>query len=100
MTIPAASYTDPDQWRAEIDVIFKRVPLMLALSCEMPKSGDYKAMEAVSLPIQIARGKTGTARAYLNVCAHRWSPVAAEVMAIAHALRAPFMAGRMGPTVN
>jgi phenylpropionate dioxygenase-like ring-hydroxylating dioxygenase large terminal subunit len=78
MTVPAASYTDPTQWRAEMELIFKRVPLMLALTCEMPKPGDYKAMEAVGLPILIARDKAGTVHAFLNVCAHRWAPVAAE----------------------
>jgi phenylpropionate dioxygenase-like ring-hydroxylating dioxygenase large terminal subunit len=78
MTVPAASYTDPDQWRAEIDLIFKRLPLMLALSCEMPKPGDYKAMEAAGLPVLIARDNAGKARAFLNVCAHRWAPLAAE----------------------
>jgi phenylpropionate dioxygenase-like ring-hydroxylating dioxygenase large terminal subunit len=78
MTIPARSYTDSGQWRAEIDLIFKRVPLMLALSCEMPKPGDYKAMEAVGLPILISRNKAEKVHAFLNVCAHRWAPVAAE----------------------
>jgi phenylpropionate dioxygenase-like ring-hydroxylating dioxygenase large terminal subunit len=78
MTVPAASYTDPTQWRAEMDLIFKRVPLLLALSCEMPKPGDYKAMEAAGLPILIARDKVGMVRAFLNVCAHRWTPVAAD----------------------
>jgi phenylpropionate dioxygenase-like ring-hydroxylating dioxygenase large terminal subunit len=78
MSVPAPRYTDPDQWRAEMDLIFKRVPLMMALSCEMPKPGDYKAMEAMGLPILIARDKAGAARAFLNVCAHRWVPVAAE----------------------
>lgn len=78
MTVPAVSYTDPDQWRAEFDLIFKQVPLMLALSCEMPKPGDYKAMEAGGLPVLIARDKAGIVRAFLNVCAHRWAPLAAE----------------------
>src|ERR1700726_3311012 len=78
VTVPAASYTDPDQWRSEMDLIFKRVPLMLALSCEMPKPGDYKAMEAVGLPVLIVRDQAGTVRVFLNVCAHRWAPVAAE----------------------
>ena len=77
MAVPASSFNDPHRWRAEIELIFKRVPLMLALSCEMPKPGDYKAMEAVGLPILISRDKSGTARAFLNVCAHRWAPVAA-----------------------
>lgn len=78
MTVPASSYTDANQWRAEIDLIFKRVPLMLALSCEMPCSGDYKAMDAAGLPVLIARDKEATVRAFLNVCAHRWAPVVAE----------------------
>jgi len=78
MTVPAGSYTDSVQQSAEINRLFKRVPLMLALTCEMPKPGDYKAMEAVGLPILIARDKAGTVRAFLNVCAHRWAPVAAE----------------------
>jgi phenylpropionate dioxygenase-like ring-hydroxylating dioxygenase large terminal subunit len=78
VSVPATSFTDPEQWRAEMDLIFKRVPLMLALSCEMPKPGDYKAMEVVGLPILIARDKAGAARAFLNVCAHRWAPVAPE----------------------
>src|SRR3984885_10243096 len=76
MTVPALSYTDPSQWRAEIDLIFKRVPLMLALSCELPKAGDYKATDVVGSPILISRDKAGTVRAFLNVCAHRWAPVA------------------------
>jgi phenylpropionate dioxygenase-like ring-hydroxylating dioxygenase large terminal subunit len=78
VTVPTAIYTDPDQQRAEIDRIFKRVPLMLALSCELPAPGDYKAMEVVDLPILITRDKTSTPHAFLNVCAHRWAPIAAE----------------------
>ena len=78
MTVPTRSYTDPDQWGAEIELIFKRVPLMLALTCEMPNPGDYKAMDAVGLPILISRDKWGVARAFLNVCSHRGAPVAKE----------------------
>lgn len=78
MSVPSTSYTDPDQWGAEMELIFKRVPLMLALTCELPNPGDYKAMEALGLPILISRGKDGKARAFLNVCSHRGAPVAAE----------------------
>ena len=79
MTVPAVSYTDTNQWRAEMDLIFfRQLPLMLALTCEMPKPGDYKAMEVVGLPVLMVRDKAGTVRAFLNVCAHRWAPVAAE----------------------
>jgi phenylpropionate dioxygenase-like ring-hydroxylating dioxygenase large terminal subunit len=78
MEISSASYTDPDQWGAEMELIFKRVPLMLALTCEMPNPGDYKAMDAVGMPILISRDREGVVRAFLNVCSHRAAPVASE----------------------
>lgn len=76
MSVPTSTYTDPDQWRAEMELVFKRVPLMLAFTAELPKPGDYKAMEAIGLPILINRDKAGKVRAFLNVCAHRGAPVA------------------------
>lgn len=78
MTVPTRSYTDPDQWAAEVELVFKRVPLMLALTAEMPNPGDYKAMDACGLPVLISRDKAGKARAFLNVCSHRAAPVAGE----------------------
>jgi phenylpropionate dioxygenase-like ring-hydroxylating dioxygenase large terminal subunit len=78
MTVPTESYTDPDQWGAEMELVFKRVPLMLALSCEMPNPGDYKAMEAVGLPVLISRDRSGEVRTFLNVCSHRGAPVAED----------------------
>ena len=78
MRVPSRAYTDPDQWAAEIELIFKRVPLMLALSCEMPQPGDFKAMEAAGLPVLLSRDKAGTVRAFLNVCSHRGAPVAKD----------------------
>ena len=59
-----------------MELVFKRVPLMLAFTAEMPKPGDYKAMDAVGMPILISRDKQGQVRAFLNVCAHRGAPVA------------------------
>ena len=76
MRVPSRSYTDSDQWRAEMELVFKRVPLMLAFTAELPNPGDYKTMDAVGLPVLISRGKDGTARAFLNVCSHRGAPVA------------------------
>lgn len=78
MRVPTESYTDPDQWKAEMELVFKRVPLMLAFTAEMPNPGDYKAMEAVGLPVLINRDKQGQVRAFLNVCSHRGAPVASE----------------------
>lgn len=78
MTVPTRSYTDPDQWQAEIELIFKRVPLMLALSCELPKPGDYKAMDVLGMPVLLTRDRDATVHAFLNVCSHRGAPLVKE----------------------
>lgn len=75
-TVPTSTYLDKDQFNAEIELIFKRAPLMLAFTAELPNPGDYKAMEAVGLPVLINRDKAGKVRAFLNVCPHRGAPVA------------------------
>lgn len=69
--VPVANYLDPDRWQREIDTIFKRLPLMLALTIELPAPNDYKAMKVIGTPVLITRGKDGIARAFLNVCKHR-----------------------------
>lgn len=77
-TVPTANYFEADLWRREMDTVFKQVPLMLALSCELPNPGDYKAMDAMGLPVLIARDKRGQVNAFLNVCSHRGAPVASD----------------------
>lgn len=74
-TVPASHYTDGARWSREMELIFKRVPLMLALSAELPEPGSYKAMDALGLPILITRDGKGAIHAFLNVCQHRGAPV-------------------------
>lgn len=78
LSVPAHSYLDPGRFDREMALIFKRLPLMLALSIEMPAANDYKAMDVIGLPVLITRGKDGRARAFLNVCSHRAAQVAPE----------------------
>jgi phenylpropionate dioxygenase-like ring-hydroxylating dioxygenase large terminal subunit len=78
ITVPARNYLDPDRWQREMDSIFKRVPLMLALSAELPSPGSYKAMEALGVPLLVTRDTAGKARVFLNVCAHRGAPIVNE----------------------
>ncbi|MDT0575985.1 SRPBCC family protein [Croceicoccus sp. F390] len=78
MTVPTASYTSQEQFDREMDRVFKKVPLMLAFTAELPNPGDFKAMDAAGMPVLINRDKHGAVRAFLNVCAHRGAPVAPE----------------------
>ncbi len=76
MDIPASNYTDERMFEAERDKIFKRLPLMLAPSCELAEPGAYKAMDVAGIPVLITRQKDGGARAFLNSCTHRGNPIA------------------------
>lgn len=74
--IPAASYTDPALFELEKKQIFRRLPLMVAPSCELPEPGDYKAMDICGVPLLLTRQKDGTVAAMLNMCSHRGNPIA------------------------
>lgn len=69
--IPVEHYVDPVRWQREMDAIFKRLPLMLAFTCEMRESGDHKSVEVVGVPVLIVRGQDGRVRAFIGVCSHR-----------------------------
>ena len=73
--VPAAHYYDESRWRLEMALVFKRVPLMLAATAEIPNPGDYKAMDALDTPVLIIRGQDGQVRAFVNMCRHRGSQI-------------------------
>jgi phenylpropionate dioxygenase-like ring-hydroxylating dioxygenase large terminal subunit len=70
-TIAVQNYLDPLRWRREMDHIFRRLPLLLAFTCEMPRAGDYKSIAVLDVPVLIVRGEDGVTRAFIGVCSHR-----------------------------
>ncbi len=90
MRIPASSYFDPARFKLEVDRIFKRVPLMLAATAELPKPGDFKTIEAVGVPVLIARGQDGVVRAFMNSCVHRGANVATSEYGNAKRFMCPY----------
>lgn len=73
--VAASSYTDPALFDLEKAKIFKRLPLMLGLSCELREPGSFKAMDVVGIPVLLTRKKDGTVGAFLNMCSHRGNPL-------------------------
>jgi phenylpropionate dioxygenase-like ring-hydroxylating dioxygenase large terminal subunit len=78
MEVPAHHYYDSERWRQEIDGVFRRLPLMLAMSCELKKPGDYKTLEVCGVPVLLVRDESLTVRAYINSCSHRGAVIATE----------------------
>jgi nitrite reductase/ring-hydroxylating ferredoxin subunit len=90
--VPAAHYSDERRWKLEIERVFKRVPLMLAMTAELPNVGDYKAMEAIGMPVLIVRGEDSRVRAFVNMCSHRGSQVMAHGRGTAKRFSCPYHA--------
>ena len=90
--VPVANYFDPDRWEAEMDLIFKRIPLMLGFSVEIPKAGNYKAMEVAGVPLILVRGKDGLIRGFVNMCSHRGAQILDNGSGSARSFSCPYHA--------
>jgi phenylpropionate dioxygenase-like ring-hydroxylating dioxygenase large terminal subunit len=75
--LPPACYVDPAFYRAELDRIFYRGWHMVGRADRIPSSGDYFTASLGDVPLLIARGQDGMARAFVNACRHRGTPLAA-----------------------
>ncbi len=70
-TNPTVGYTDPDRLHRELEILFRRYPLMMCLACRIPEPGDYVTDDNCGVPILVVRDREGQVRAFLNVCRHR-----------------------------
>ena len=90
MTVPAEVYRDPDQWRRELDLIYLRKPLLVALSCDIRQPGDYVALSIADRPVLVVRGDDGRARTFLNICRHRGARLTSEACGNARRFVCPY----------
>jgi phenylpropionate dioxygenase-like ring-hydroxylating dioxygenase large terminal subunit len=78
MELPASVYTDPDRLAREQQRLFGGLPLLAALSGELPVPGDWKLFEPPGTSILLVRGDDGGVRGFRNACRHRGAPVVDE----------------------
>ena len=69
--VPASDYLDEGRFAAEKDLLFRRTPLVLAFSAELPELGSFKLHEQTGVSILMARNGQGTVKAFVNACRHR-----------------------------
>jgi len=92
LKVPAEHYYATERWQAEMDKIFKRVPLLLATTAEMPNPGDYKAMDAAGTPVLLSRTPSGEVQAFFNMCSHRGAQIMPEGVGNTHRFTCPYHA--------
>ncbi len=66
-----AAYASPERLALEKQILFRKYPLLMGLSCQLPSPGDYLTDDFSGLPIIVVRDRGGVVRAFLNVCQHR-----------------------------
>ena len=70
---PATAYTASDRFDAEMRILFRRQPVLAALSCELREPGSYVTVTAGGVPLAVVRQSDGSVRGFVNVCRHRGS---------------------------
>lgn len=90
MRMPVRDYLDDDLWHEELTAVHRQVPLPLALSCELPRPGTYKAMDVIGVPVLITRDREGVVHAMVNACRHRGSPLTEVGTGQANRLTCPY----------
>ena len=76
LKVPAAHYVSDEQTAQEIQAMFIKRPLLVALTPNLPNTGDYLTHEAVGKSLLLVRDADGVARAYINACRHRGARIA------------------------
>src|SRR3954470_703740 len=89
---PVANYLDPALFEAEKALLFRRVPLPLALSCELVGANSHKAIDVAGTPVVITRDAQGAVHAMLNVCRHRGAEVCPAGIGRSRTLTCPYHA--------
>ncbi len=78
MQNPISEYTDPDRLKFEKELLFRRLPIVVAHSSAVAGPKDFLAEDIGDVPVLIVRQLDGTLKAFLNVCRHRGSKVTFE----------------------
>ena len=77
-TLPAAYYTEPAKFEAELDGLFGRMWFCAGRSEDVAAAGRFVVRELTGHNIVVTRNAGGQLRAFHNVCRHRGTRMCAE----------------------
>jgi nitrite reductase/ring-hydroxylating ferredoxin subunit len=89
-TVAVGDYADPGRWGREVDVLFRRSPVVVALSAHIPAAGNYRAVEMAGLPVVTVRQPDGGVKVFANVCRHRGAQVVNDGCGSARRFTCPY----------
>lgn len=71
LSLRADAYTDPTWHAADLTAIFSRTWQWVGHAAQLAPPGSYLATTVAGMPIAVVRDRSGTLRAFYNVCKHR-----------------------------
>jgi len=71
-------YLDPEQFRREKEILFRRYPVAVGFSSQVRQPGDFFTHGDSGVPILVTRDRHGMLHAFINVCRHRGTNLVAE----------------------
>ena len=77
-SLPAAWYWDPAVYEAERGSIFAKTWQFIGPEAEFARAGDYRAVQIAGYRLFVIRERSGTLRAFHNLCPHRAAPLLTE----------------------
>jgi phenylpropionate dioxygenase-like ring-hydroxylating dioxygenase large terminal subunit len=91
LRVPAAHYVDPVQAEREHRELFRRRPLLVGLTPDVPEPGSFATHETADTSLLLVRGDDRRVRAFVNACRHRGTRLA-EGRGNARSFSCPFHA--------
>jgi len=64
-------YTDPEIFQLEMERLWSRAWVYAGHTSQVPKEGDYLALEVAAKPLIVVRQTDGSVRVLVNRCAHK-----------------------------
>lgn len=90
MLNPVSHYTDPNQLQTEIDILFRKFPIIVGHTAQLQDPGQYITHNDTGTPMLITRNKAGDVKAFVNVCRHRGARVVSEACGKANTFSCPY----------
>jgi nitrite reductase/ring-hydroxylating ferredoxin subunit len=76
--IDPSIYVDPQRFEAEKRELFRKRPVCVAFTGDIPNPGDKLLVDVLGPAIVLVRGKDGVLRGFFNMCPHRAARLVAE----------------------
>ena len=90
MRNPVTTYTDPDLLAQEVDVLFRKFPIILGHASKLPEPATYFTNDELGVPILVTRNNDGEVKAFMNVCRHRGARLTDEPCGKAKTVSCPY----------